>query len=125
MSVENRSRPISTGKTGVMVPCIMASTAIGKAGVDVDALVGVAAGDGVITKKVAVFSGGAGVLVAEPVASGEADGETFVLGAAVGTGAAGLSVGWFKNNKTTATNTEMTPNIMDQRALTTYLCRTR
>jgi hypothetical protein len=94
MSVENRSRPISTGKTGVMVPCTIASTAIGKAGVDVEALVGVTAGDGVITKKVAVFSAGTGVLVIEPVATGEADGETLVLRAAVGTGAAGFSLGW-------------------------------
>ena len=55
MPVENRSRPISTGKTGVIVPCTIACTAIGRKGVEVEEPVGETAGDGVITKKVAVF----------------------------------------------------------------------
>ncbi len=125
MSVENRSRPISTGKTGVIVSCTIACTAIGRNGVEVEALVGVTAGDGVITKKVAVFSAGAGELVAVLVPTGETEAVTCVLRAAVGTGAAGLIVERLKNNKTTATNMETTPNIRDQRALATYLWRTR
>ncbi len=54
MSVEKRSRPTWMGNTGVLVPCTIACTAMGMNGVPVAALVSVAAGDGVMTKKVGV-----------------------------------------------------------------------
>jgi hypothetical protein len=66
MSVEKRTRPISIGKTGVLVPCTMACTAIGMKGVSVAGLVSVMDGEGVITKKVGVGCEGAGVSVAAP-----------------------------------------------------------
>lgn len=54
ISVENRSRPIWIGKTGVMVPATMACTAMGISGVPVTPLVAVLTGDGVMTGDVAV-----------------------------------------------------------------------
>ena len=97
---------------------------------EVEPLVAVTAGDGVITKKVAVFWAGAGELVAVLVTiPGEADEMIFVLwltlGLAAGMGAAGRASGRLKNNKTTATRIEKRPNSNDQRALATYLWRTR
>ena len=69
---------------------------------DVEPLVAVTAGDGVITKKVAVFWTGAGELVAVLVAiPGEADEMIFVLwlalGLAAGMGAAGRASGRWRS----------------------------
>jgi hypothetical protein len=71
MSVEKRSRPTSTAKTGVIVPCSIACTAIGREGVAVASLVAVVIGDGVITKKVGLLWAAAGLVVARLCAVGE------------------------------------------------------
>jgi len=119
MSVEKRRRPIAIGKTGVMLPCTMAWTAMGMKGVVVAALVSVAAGEGVMTKKVGVSCVGAGVwLAADSVAVGDA---TTDVAVASGVGACGAAVGRFINNRTAATATESRPPIRDQRARLTYL----
>ena len=99
MPVEKRRRPISTGKTGVIVSCTMAWTAMGKKGVGVEAPVAVAAGDGVITKKVAVAAGGREVSVTVgdvvPVlppglmGARARDGAMFVTGTEIANGVAG------------------------------------
>lgn len=138
ISVEKRSFPMSIGNTGVMLPSTMAWTAIGMSGVGVTAGVSVAAGEGVMTKEVAWLAAavgvsrtagaaarGEGVTVTAPSALG-ALGVLVVLPDAPGAaGAAGFVAGRFSTSKTAATATERIPTRRDQRALTTYLRRTR
>jgi hypothetical protein len=124
MSVEKRTRPISIGNTGVLVPCTIACTAIGMNGVSVAGLVSVITGEAVITKDVDVGCAGANVSVAAActVTVGEADRTVAV---AVGTGVAGRLAGRFRRRSTTATATDKRPPASDQRALATYPRRTR
>ncbi len=113
------------GKTGVMVPCTIACTAIGMEGVSVAALVAVATGEGVMTKNVGVVSVGTAVPSAERVEEGVKEAGMLVFGALVGAGAAGGRLGWFMNSRTIATATEKRPPTSDQRARATYRCLTR
>jgi hypothetical protein len=125
MSVENLTRPISIGKTGVMLPCTIACTAIGMKGVVVAALVFVIAGDGVITKNVGVSSTEVGVSLGMDRTVEVAEAGTLVFIAVFGTLIAGLPAGRFMKSKAAATATERTPTTRDQRARTTYRCRIR
>ena len=127
MSVEKRKRPIWIGNTGVFVPWTMACTAIGINGVLVAGLVSVAAGEGVMTKKVGVSWSGTGLLVAGAEAGGAVINEvgTLVRGTAVWLGTACGTLGRFMKNRTAATATDRNPPINDQRARTTYLCLER
>ncbi len=120
ISVEMRTRPIWMGKTGVMLPCTIASTAIGMDGVPVAGAVAVIAGEGVITKYVGVLPAGVGLSASSEVAVGEADAEATAVEAgfdAVGTarGEAGGCV----TMRPMATATESRPPASDQRARTT------
>ena len=92
--------PISMGKTGVMLPCTMACTAIGMKGVVVAALVSVAAGEGVMTKNVGVAWVGTGLGVGPgDVAVGDAATDVWV---ASGVGICGAAAGLFKKNSAPA-----------------------
>ncbi len=135
ISVENRSRPIWIGKTGVMVPATMACTAMGISGVPVTPLVAVSAGGGVMATDVevregaaaAVSCGNAGAAVGEGVciAVGEAGAEVLLV-ALVGLGTAtAWGPGRFMTSMIAATATDKSPPTKDQRALTTYRCLTR
>src|SRR5512140_3075988 len=99
------------GNTGVFVPCTIACTAIGISGVTVAALVSVAAGDGVMTKKVGVSCAGRAVLVPPDGAGAVAveDAVACALGAALGIGAVGTALGRFIKNSTAATATDKKP----------------
>ena len=131
MSVEKRSFPTLIGKTGVMVPATMAWTAIGMKGVEVTAGVDVSAGEGVITKAVALFSvaAAAGVSVIEAGATWgggvAATAAVAVLDAVEVATGTGPVAGRLRNSKTAATATDRTPTTRDQRARTTYLRRAR
>jgi hypothetical protein len=92
---------------------------MGMNGVVVAALVSVAAGDGVITKKVGVSCVGAAVCVdAGRVAVGDAATEVAVE---MGAGVCGVAAGRFTKSRAAATATESRPPISDQRARATYL----
>src|SRR5512144_1965011 len=105
------------GKTGVMLPCTMACTAIGMKGVVVAALVSVAAGEGVMTKNVGVAWVGAGLGVG-PGSVAVADAATDVC-VASGVDVCGAAAGRFRKNSEAATATERRPPIRDQRARAT------
>ena len=122
---------MSIGNTGVMVPATMAWTAIGMNGVDVNSGVEVSAGDGVITKEVALISvawtvGVSMIVVATGWDGGVAAGATVAVPGAVGVArGAGAVAGRFRTRRTAATATERTPATRSQRARTTYLRRAR
>ncbi len=108
-----------------MLPCTMACTAMGMAGVGVKPLVAVMAGDGVMTKNVGVFCGRAAGFVGRLVAGRRVDVDGLGLVVALGTGALGFRAGRLTSSRTTATTTESRPPTSDQRARATYLCRMR
>ncbi len=99
---------------------------MGKAGVDVKALVGELIGEGVITKNVGDFTG-VGLLVGEPLLVGmngvdEARAvPRLILVVEEGTGVAGGGAGWLRTNRTTAMSPENEPATTYQRALAIYL----
>ncbi len=97
---------------------------MGRDGVGVDALVGVKAGEGVMTKKVGELSTGPGLLVGEFNAWAEDVGATsLVLDAGAVAGIAGFGAAALKINNATAPTMNAAPNIIDQRTLAT--CRLR
>src|SRR5512138_3725561 len=107
------------GKTGVMLPCTMAWTAMGMKGVVVAALVLVAAGEGVMTKNGGVACAGTGLGVGPgSVAVGDAETDVWV---ASGVGVGGGAAGRLRKNNEAATATESRPPIRPQRARATYL----
>lgn len=119
--VEKRTRPTWMGNTGVLVPWTIACTAIGMDGVLVAGLVSVAAGDGVITKKVGVSCTCTSARVFVAATGTVSVGETTagVLDVAVDCGATARVAGRFMKNRTAATMTEKKPPTSDQRARTT------
>jgi hypothetical protein len=124
MSVEKRSLPSSMGNTGVTLPSTMACTAMGMAGVVVEAGVELLCSEGVITNAVEVLACGLGLLDGDGVALGDGEAATCVRVAAAGAGIDGVTLGRLISMSTIATATEKMPPSSDQRARTTYLCRT-
>lgn len=108
-----------------MLPCTIACTAIGIAGVGVKPRVAVMAGDGVMTKNVGVFCGRAAGFVGRLVAGARVDVGRLPLVVALGAGALGFPAGRLTSSRTTATTTESRPPTSDHRARATYLCRMR
>jgi hypothetical protein len=119
MSVENRSRPISTGNEGVVVPCSIACTAIGRDGVAVDvvAFAVVMTGDGVITKKVGLLCAAAGLMVAgnDTVTVGEGIADAWL---AVWAGDSGVSEPPPRTARAMAINTKSEPATKEPRVRT-------
>ena len=108
------------------MPCIIAWTAIGIAGVAVSALVGEVTGVGVKTMVVAVTEGGRGVSLGGPGGSDDAVADT--AGVGVGGRGAGVAVRFENRPKTrsaAASAPESRESSTDPRACTMYLRRSR
>jgi len=123
MSVEKRSRPTSTAKTGVIVPCSIACTAIGREGVAVASLVAVVIGEGVITKKVGLLWTTTGLVVARLCTVNE--GVSDAWGMLVWTGISSLSGPPPRTARATAINAKTDPAAKDPRIRTAYRRRMR
>jgi len=115
MSVEKRSRPTSTAKTGVIVPCSIACTAIGREGVAVASLVAVVIGDGVSTKKVGLLCAATGLVVARLCAVGVREAVSDGWGILVWTGISGASVPLPRTVRVIAIKAKKNPKARDNR----------